>query len=521
MKTFLGKHQLLIVLILVAAFARFYNLGKFYYFMMDEERDFFIASNILKGKLTLIGGSVPGGIFLGPLYFYFTSVLLFLFRLQPLGMAVFASLLGVVETVMLFKTTKLFIKETKICFYISLLYAASFLIVIYNRTYWPLTFAPLVTILTWNFLYRVVAHKNEKYIIPLAVVQLVGLQTDPSNISSFIIAILAFIIFKIFQKYRLKVAAAIIIIILAHLPLLIFDLRHNFYISRNVLSFFSMKKNVVTKKTKQTPERFNQLNGTVDLIFNTFSRTVYVNKNYDVAHQITIAPQWLKARDQNIVGMIKWLCILCLFIFLYKAWKTKNLGLRIVAGQFLMIIIGIGIYSFLFPGYLHEWFLNVFWPGFVVIFIYALVSVWKNRYYQMAISLAIFLIMAMNLRVLSSADNSLGYHYKEEAVNYIKTKCFKNPCSIDGSLSWSGFEYLLRLKGIIPQTSATDQANNGWLYQKPKLSFADTIVVVMSPDEIVLKDQTPIIKSYLQHEIERKQFQGYLVLVADNSSHWR
>lgn len=519
MKVFLKKHWLILILLAVASLTRFTKLSDLYYFMLDEERDSFIASKILRGDLTLIGGSVPGGLFLGPLYFYITAVFLFFSRLNPLGLSVIASSLGVFSVFLLYKTCELFIKEKLTRFFIALLYASSYLISIYNRTYWPLTFAPIVTILTINFIYRIVKLKESKYIIPLALVQLLGMQSDPSNFSSLIAVVIFFIFYKIWKTNKNKIAISLLIILIAHLPLVAFDLRHNFYISKGVIKFFSFKEKNTTKI--KVDERFKNTGKTFNLVFNTFSRVVYVKNNLDVIKQITISPTSLKERDENVVVLLKVLCFFLTIIFLIGSFRGKNVGLKFVSLQFLIIILGIMAYSFIFPGYMHEWFLNVFWPGFCIIFVFALMKILKLvrglKYFGIAF---LIIVAVLNINNILKSKNSLGFSNKQKVISYVLQSLPNKDFYIEGSLPWTGYEYLFRLRGVVPKKSIMDEAFNGWLYNKEKIKgYPDKLVIMISPWEI--NNNNKMMKKYLSHEISRFQADGYLVLIVDNKTHWR
>lgn len=519
MINFIKKNYLVVILLAVAIFARFYRLADIYYFMMDEERDVFIASNILKGKFTLIGGSVPGGIFLGPLYFYLTAVLLFFSRLSPIGLAVFASAIGVLSAVLLYETVKLIIKDKTIAFFSALLYASSFLVVIYNRAYWPLTYAPMVSILTINFLYRILALRARRYIIPLALVQLIGVQTDPSNFSSFVTMLIFFVLYGIFRRYKKDVVISLVIILFAHLPLLLFDLRHNFFIANNVKNFFSMKQ------TKSIPlnKRLTNAATTFNLFFNTFSRVVYVRGNYDVIKQITISPTSLEERDRNVIFPLKALAIVLYGLFLLNSLKSRSVGMQqMFAVQSMVIISGILLYAFIFPGYMHEWFLNVFWPGFCVIFVWQMFSLMKNTYLKTGAAVFLALVCFLNLLNIAKSDNSLGYKYKQRVIDFVIGETKSRPFSLEGDLVWTGFEYLFRQRGVIPQKNTTDEAYNGWLYvKKNNQEFSDTLVLLFSPGEINEGRTEKVIHQYLKHEIKRKIFGGYFVMLVDNSTRWR
>src|SRR3989344_5450052 len=64
----------ILLLLIVSAFLRFYNLSHLLYWMFDEERDaFFVKRILVDHRPILIGGAIPEGFYLAPGYFYIPS----------------------------------------------------------------------------------------------------------------------------------------------------------------------------------------------------------------------------------------------------------------------------------------------------------------------------------------------------------------------------------------------------------------------------------------------------------------
>ena len=228
--TFSNKKKLLIFLVIVtvvAALIRFYELPYRQYWMVDEERDAFIVKKILVDKHpTLIGGALPGGFYLAPGYFYISAVFYYLSDLNPIGMGRVAAAISVISIPILFIITKAMF-NSKVAVLAALFYTFSYLAVIYNRTWWPLTFSPLVSIISYFSLFQIVRTKNLKWFIPLTLALIVGVQSDPSNFSILLTSIIVILFFRIPLK-NFSVALAIFLFIVSHIPLLIFDSRHDF-----------------------------------------------------------------------------------------------------------------------------------------------------------------------------------------------------------------------------------------------------------------------------------------------------
>ncbi len=99
-------------LILLAIFVfglgiRFLYFPHNIYFGYDQARDAFIAREILEGNLKIVGpSSSEEGLSHGPLYFYFYAPWYWLFRGDPVGVAIFLRILNALGILMTYKIAK-------------------------------------------------------------------------------------------------------------------------------------------------------------------------------------------------------------------------------------------------------------------------------------------------------------------------------------------------------------------------------------------------------------------------------
>src|SRR3989338_1063879 len=103
----------LIIILVLAFFMRFYKIHEFLFWGMDQEYEAFLVKNILTGKhFPLIGVNASDtGLYLGPIFIYFAAIPYFIFQGNPLGGAVTASSLGVITTFALYKLGKVWFSE--------------------------------------------------------------------------------------------------------------------------------------------------------------------------------------------------------------------------------------------------------------------------------------------------------------------------------------------------------------------------------------------------------------------------
>lgn len=77
------------------AVLRLLKVDELGYFMLDEERDAFLVRRMLVDRRPLlIGGAIPGGINVGPLFFYISAIPYYFSLLNPIGPAYAAGVVG-------------------------------------------------------------------------------------------------------------------------------------------------------------------------------------------------------------------------------------------------------------------------------------------------------------------------------------------------------------------------------------------------------------------------------------------
>src|SRR5438270_13501668 len=146
-------NKVLLLILLIAAFLRLYNISNLMTFLGDEGRDVLIVYNILHGHLTLLGPtSSVGGFFLGPIYYYFMAPFLFLFNYNPVGPAVMVALFGILTIWFVYKIGKEFFNTT-VGLISAFLYAVSPLVIAYSRSSWNPNLMPFFTMLSLYVLY--------------------------------------------------------------------------------------------------------------------------------------------------------------------------------------------------------------------------------------------------------------------------------------------------------------------------------------------------------------------------------
>jgi len=520
--TFSNKKKLLIFLVIVtvvAALIRFYELPYRQYWMVDEERDAFIVKKILVDKHpTLIGGALPGGFYLAPGYFYISAVFYYLSDLNPIGMGRVAAAIGVISIPILFIIIKGMF-NSKVAVLAALFYTFSYLTVIYNRTWWPLTFSPLVSIISYFSLFQIVRTKNLKWFIPLTLALIVGVQSDPSNFSILLTSIIVILFFRIPLK-NFSVALAIFLFIVSHIPLLIFDLRHNFLNSKAILRFFSGQSGSGINFDPHI------LWDTLLLLPRNAVRFFWVFGDKDVAYQIHPSDVFINAKYSVIPGYMLYVTAAILLIFLISSFRNsrKNSAVIIISLHIIISILGIILHNFFFGSWTFEWILQILFPAYAIVFsVVILYLVQRFKILRFPFVLILILYLVFSLRTIITSPNSYNLQDKLNAVGFVASRLNNEDFSLDSigkNFSWGGYRYLFYLFGHEPVRSYTDSAFSNWLYPQASTEHPDKVVVIVNHENLPDQNFNNQYQQYLAKTYQKEKFGRIEVLIVDNSDKW-
>lgn len=228
-----GKNLLVVALVFLGLFVRLYNFKDRMTFGPEQARSLVVSGRYITEKPSLLGQEyfrVTGAghkLFSGAVFNYSLVPLQLLFDFDPLPISVYFAFLNVFTGLVVFWVAR------KIFGYsIAVLSLGLFLFndyMIYHSTFiWNYNYLPLVGILCFYFLYKIT--KKRKELLP---VFLLGLVSGIGVSLQYLFAILAAGAFLyVLRVGKEKIKASLIFVlgaILGNLPMVVFDLRHNFY----------------------------------------------------------------------------------------------------------------------------------------------------------------------------------------------------------------------------------------------------------------------------------------------------
>lgn len=463
-------------ILLLAIFLRFYKLSELFHWSLDEEFWSYIPFNIASGyHFPLIGGHISGtGLYSGPLFVWIMAIPFLITRGDPIGIATVVSSLGVLTTAVLFWAgAKLFDKTTGLI--AALLSASSFLMVIYDRKYWNASPIPFLSIMAIICLYNLAKGKL-KWAYVLALVLAIAFHAHMTSAALILFVFISWIVLKLPVRKK-PILSAIALFFSLQLPLLLFELRHQFTNSKALINVLSQSNKITTPSTG--------LRDIINLALTSAARLITAPSSLDIANELTLCPQYASSRFQPSV----WAAALVVISIAFLIRKRKLLGNKLI-----LILIGVNFLGIVwyriraetgnwYPGQLSEYF---FFPSFPAIFL-SLASLTRSAIKKLArrawiMKLALATLVLTNVVALFTARHSDGFAKKRLVVQEILKKVADEPIALsvesDDPCRLYGYRYLFSFFRIEPAQSYLDPQFN-WLYENrlPKTAPSKQVVI--------------------------------------------
>ena len=363
MKNFLIKNRYLIFLLFIvvlAVFLRFWRLSEYMTFLGDEGRDALALKRmIVDHKFRLIGPVTSiGNMYLGPIYYYLALPAMAVSRLSPVGPAAFVAFLGVVTVGLVFWWGKEWVGE-KGALMAAFLYALSPIVIIYSRSSWNPNVMPFFALVTMFGLWRV-WQKRQFWWLPIIGVTLsfalqshyLGLLLIPTVGIFWILAFKESLKQKTLKKFLLmSFLCCLLFVVLTIVPLVWFDLRHNFINFNAFKIFFTDRQATVNFKIyKAIPNLFS-------LTTQIFTRLV--------------------AGKDEFWG--KWFALIFIiptvFTLLLRRNRMEKAGLILIFTWFLVGLLGLGNYK----QHIYDHYFGFFFPVPFLLTGWVWAKIWDGR----------------------------------------------------------------------------------------------------------------------------------------------
>lgn len=476
------KRFLLPVLILTALLLRLYHPFSSFFWNVDEDIiGLTIRNIIINHHPQLIGFPIPGGIYLGPLFYYWVSVPWALSFLNPLGLPIFSAILGVITVFLVYKTGKIIFEDERIGFIAALVYGFSYLANVYARLLDGLSIGPILALLTYLFLYQNLKTKKPTHLILLGLILLIASQNEGSSLSLLGLTFVAWLIYR-FKIPAKKLQLIIGLFIIAHLPLLFFDLRHNFFLFKSFTNFLTTRHGIAAHFDLMT------LSNALMIFPKTLSRFLFISGPKNIADQILPCKDLIDLRSSIPIYTLGFAALVLLFfIFVgFLGVRKNNYGVKIIILHFFIMLVGIFIYNFFLTGYFFEWILVIFFPAFALITAYFLTRTFGNKNLRTALTLAFMVIFIFfNTKALLETKDNFGLGAKIDATRLAARTVGDRSFYLDslGSCYAQGYNYLFWRFGKTPTYSFGDSMFAGSLYPQPSRPRPKIGVVMVNPSK--------------------------------------
>lgn len=332
--SFISSHWLFLTILALAAILRIYNIEHLTTFSADQGRDFLQVKKILDGNLTLLGpqlgpSSSLGNIYLGPAYYYLITPALWLFNLNPIGPSYLMALLSIASLCLTYVIGVKFISK-RVAILASILFAINSDIIEQSRVALNPFPIPLFSLLALLAVLKIIKEKSAFWTWPLLMGASLAIMLQLHYLTVPFILI-TFSVLAIYRKFK-HLVFALLSFLIAVSPQIIFELRHNFFITNQVIKHISAGQEV-------TPLSFfkHQFTSSLQILTSTFLKTELFPIVISASFIIIVAR--IFAGEKKLRLVIGLFTLYILFSLVAASFYFQKLQLHYFAAVYACIII--------------------------------------------------------------------------------------------------------------------------------------------------------------------------------------
>lgn len=468
-----------LVIILLSAFLRFYNLPNSFVFAGDEEHQAILAQTIVKDfHIIWIGVNAAHlGFYLGPYWAYFTAFWLWLSNGNPLITGYIAAGIGVLTNLLVILVgSSLFRRKAGLLG--GLLWATSPLITFSDQRYWNPSLIPALSLLLLLSLSKL--SKNPKWLIVFAGATGFIFHTHLS-----LVPIICIGIFWLIKK-KIKVSKKIIFLsfltfLFMLAPLLFFD-------------FFHKGTNITTplrfKEISSSPE--NRVNPAhhFTALFQTLGRIWHLKPISNNSDELIISCASSSRKntpanlDQistrfnppfflSLIGV----SLPLLFLINKSTWRKDSSALL------ALFILSISGSFLLFPGGAYEYYLLGIFP--LILFLPAILLEYYTQFKNL-ILVAALLSSTLGVYTIITNNPEFGLGVKNSLIKQVISAIGDEPFELKQTgicHFYEAWRYLFILNAKLPERSDSD-TGLGWLYPQEITQNKTKYTVIMSESRV-------------------------------------
>lgn len=455
--------------ILLGAFLRLYHYHSWFFFSVDEEHYSFMTRMItVDHHFPLIGGPISGTkLYMAPWFLFFNAIWFLLSNNNPVFSGVIFAVIELSVVPLIYLIGKR-IFSRRVGVLAAVLYGGSMLMALFDRHYWNITLTPFISTLTVYGLLNWI-EGSKKWLIITAIVVGFGLSATFSIFAVFLFAALVILFYG-----RKDLLTFLAIIAVMHFTLVLFDLRHDFWLLRGLGEFF-------TTHSYDSVPFLQRVANTLTIFINTLGKSIVITAPLDLSDEISICTANISryqpmawAVGLAVLGLISYVFALIRSRFNKKMMLILILGLINIASLFLfradpaerhwlpflpMFFITMGV----FPSFLWE----------------------KDKIVKIAVVGFMAIILSINLKSLLFSHASYGILDKEKTAQIITGNTTPGEYYLNtvGECHMWGYRYLMSEINDEPAASYLDDSFS-WMYSStPTPANAKTNVTVFAPNK--------------------------------------
>lgn len=377
------EYLFLAFFVLIAGVLRFYHIIRLEFFTYDQARDaLFVKRMIVDREWRLLGTqtSLPG-MYLPPFYYYTIAIVLWFSRLNPVGIDIYSALIGVMSVpLVFFVANKIFGRPAGV--FSAGIFAVSPLVVELTRRAWNPNTLPFFILVTFYFVYQFFKEQKVKDFL-LAFVfygYCLSLHFGAWTLMPLFILIWFYGLFK--KKTRWSgLLGGLAILFFFVSPLLIFELRHNFFLTSQAKVFFFDGGHVGTS-VKNLFESF--LSSIVSLFTILISGKIVIGYAAPLEFTGRLKDLFLLSQPISVVAQRPfslsfqwWGIIIFLAIIFFTIWQFKKTRLPLII-IWIWILWGVLASRFYSGKFFFFYYLFVF-PAPILLFGYLMKNFWQKK----------------------------------------------------------------------------------------------------------------------------------------------
>lgn len=405
------KIFLFVFIFLIGILLRIHNeIHQDFAFTYDVGRDLLALHTIVVNhKISLIGFTTGlQGVFYGPWWYLFLLPAFLISGGNPSAIVLFMGLIGITTYSLAFILGKK-IGGSFLGLILMGFFAVSPILVAYSSQIWNPNIAPLFVFLTIFILYLIYKKDKAWYFFFLGFIASLNIEWEIVFGSIFFIYTTIFTFIYFYKKLNLKkILLYISGLFIVLFPQILFDLRHNFLMTKSFMFFLSGKSDAVSKS-------FNFLNA-YSILQGLLSYTLFNNN--------------------NLMATVFIIFISALSIYLVLIYKTKDLSFRLrrffIFYSFLYLLFAYVILSLFRHAIYDHYFIGepVIFIFLFVLIIYELFNI-GSRVIKTIVIFVVIILSIINLNPINNiyeffntglVGDASVYRNQIQIVNYVYQK---------------------------------------------------------------------------------------------------